>query len=99
MNPDNRTNASQIIKLMEENFVDLNSPCELPNQAPLKTSPEIGNNGPNNLLSTTNVPGIAQSYLAGFTRYIKDTSNKVMQTVQRLVNCFEFLNFNLILIL
>lgn len=83
---------------MEENFVDLNSPCESSNQLPLKTCPQVGNNGPNNSLNTTNVPGIAQSYLAGFTRYIKDTSNKVMQTVQRLVNSF-YLLFNLIIIL
>lgn len=70
---------------MEDNFVDLNSPCVSPRllpQANLISTNQV-NTSTNQSSASTNVPGIAQSYFSGFTRYIKDTSNKVMQTVQK----------------
>lgn len=73
---------------MNKNFVDLNSPCLIP-KMDTKLSPTISEQPST---TTTNlqspvvvqaVPGIAQSYFAGFTKYLKDTSSKVMQTVQK----------------
>lgn len=84
VNPADRIDCSTILKRMDENFVDLNSPCLTPKIPPhsTKMSPIADQPALANLQSTVPVPGIAQSYFAGFTRYIKDTSNKVMQTVQ-----------------
>lgn len=84
VNPADRIDCSTILKRMDENFVDLNSPCIMPKIPPhsTKMSPIAEQPALANLQSTVPVPGIAQSYFAGFTRYIKDTSNKVMQTVQ-----------------
>ena len=73
---------------MEDNFVDLSSFCVIP-------SLQVNNTSTNNVNSSLrtqttipiqpaiNVPGIAQSYFSDFTRYIKDTSSKVMQSVQK----------------
>ncbi|KPL93605.1 cyclin-G-associated kinase-like protein [Sarcoptes scabiei] len=77
VNPKDRINATNIIKLMEENFVDLNSPCV--NSRNIQTSTNLT---PNQNQPSNHIPGIAQSYLQGFTKYLKDTSNRVMQTMQ-----------------
>nr|XP_027201464.1 cyclin-G-associated kinase-like [Dermatophagoides pteronyssinus] len=87
VNPSDRIDCSTILKVMNKNFVDLNSPCLIP-KMDTKLSPTISEQPST---TTTNlqspvvvqaVPGIAQSYFAGFTKYLKDTSSKVMQTVQ-----------------
>lgn len=87
LNPNDRTTASGMIKLMEDNLVDLNSPCVSPRSLPQASFPSQVNVQSAALPSiptlSANVPGIAQSYLSGFTRYIKDTSSKVIQTVQK----------------
>ncbi|KAJ6224835.1 hypothetical protein RDWZM_003380 [Blomia tropicalis] len=84
--PNNRSSATEIIKLMEDNLVDLNSPCVTPRILPPTSqvlNPAINQTQmQSNPTHQMNVPGIAQSYFSGFTRYIKDTSSKVMQTVQ-----------------
>ena len=86
LNPSERTTAGNMIKLMEDNLVDLNSPCVSARTLPQASAPSPVNvhaaqaPSPN---PAANVPGIAQSYFSGFTRYIKDTSSKVMQTVQK----------------
>ena len=76
---------------MNKNFVDLNSPCLIP-KMDTKLSPTISEQPSTTTTILTNlqtpvvvqaVPGIAQSYFAGFTKYLKDTSSKVMQTVQK----------------
>lgn len=86
LNPSERTDASNMIRLMEANFVDLNSPCVPPRSLPQATPVQMTTPAPtsSNIAAAPsgNVPGIAQSYFSGFTRYIKDTSSKVMQTVQ-----------------
>ena len=82
LNPSERTNASAMIKLMEDNFVDLNSSCVSPRSLP-PIQVNLHESSTLNSASPVNVPGIAQSYFSGFTRYIKDTSSKVMQTVQK----------------
>lgn len=90
LNPSERTDASDMIRLMETNFVDLNSPCvplrSSPRASPIASqmsapTPSLANMA--NTASAGNFPGIAQAYFTGFTRYIMDTSRKVMQTVQR----------------
>lgn len=89
LNSSERTDASNMIQLMEANFVDLNSPCvpprSLPRASPIVSQISAPSPTPANVATASagNVPGIAQSYFSGFTRYIKDTSSKVMQTVQR----------------
>lgn len=87
LNPSERTDASNMIRLMEANFVDLNSPCVPPRSLPQATPVQMTTPAPtsSNIAAAPsgNVPGIAQSYFSGFTRYIKDTSSKVMQTVQK----------------
>ncbi len=68
--------------MLEQNFVDLSSACVNPRQpTPTQpTAPVINQNNP-----SPQIPGSAQPSfsLSGFTRYIKDTSSKVMQTVQK----------------
>lgn len=87
LDPNNRSSATEIIKLMEDNLVDLNSPCVTPRILPPTSqvlNPAINQTQmQSNPTHQMNVPGIAQSYFSGFTRYIKDTSSKVMQTVQK----------------
>lgn len=72
---------------MEDNFVDLNSPCVVPSKLPSNVSNVNVSAIPPVDISHANpiphVPGVAQSYFSGFTRYLKDTSSKVMQTVQK----------------
>ncbi|XP_054162058.1 cyclin-G-associated kinase-like isoform X2 [Oppia nitens] len=83
IDPNERTNATDIIGLIEEDCVDLNSPCVNPRQPtptqPIKSDVTHDMNKP-----LPQIPGSAQPSFSfsGFTRYIKDTSNKVMQTVQ-----------------
>jgi len=85
VDPNERIKAEDIVKLLEDNFVDLNSACVNPRQ-PTPTQPTVP------VITQTNqsnqvpqIPGSAQPSfsLSGFTRYIKDTSSKVMQTVQK----------------
>ncbi len=87
IDPNERISATDIIELLEQNFVDLNSACVNPRQpTPTQpTAPVINQNNP-----SPQIPGSAQPSfsLSGFTRYIKDTSSKVMQTVQKWVNWF-----------
>lgn len=80
--PNERITATDIIGLLEDNFVDLTSACVSPRQ-PTPTQPlSTSMSAPNNPLPP--LPGSAQpSFMSGFTRYIKDTSSKVMQTVQK----------------
>ncbi|CAG2116429.1 unnamed protein product, partial [Medioppia subpectinata] len=84
VDPNERMPATDIIGLLEENCVDLNAPCVNPRQTtPTQpTNPVIPSGVPNAPLPQ--IPGSAQPSFSfsGFTRYIKDTSNKVMQTVQ-----------------
>lgn len=93
INPDERVTIEGIIEVLERNFVDLIAPCVQPKQS----SPVLGGLT-RNLLSHSNnhlnqpstqpgaamqSPGSAQSAFSGFTKYLKDTSNKVMHTVQQ----------------
>lgn len=81
IDPTERVKAEDIIKLLEENFVDLNSACVPPRQStPTHPTPPVVTQ----TNQTQQIPGSAQPSfsLSGFTRYIKDTSSKVMQTVQ-----------------
>ena len=93
IDPDQRITIEGIIEVLERNFVDLIAPCVQPKQS----SPILGGLS-RNLLSHSNnhlnqqpsqaggamhSPGSAQSALSGFTKYLKDTSSKVMQTVQQ----------------
>ena len=82
MDPNERITATDIIGLLEENFVDLNSPCVNPRQqTPTQPSnPPIPPTQPMSQLPGSVQPSFSFS---GFTRYIKDTSSKVMQTVQK----------------
>lgn len=66
---------------MEANFVDLLAQCVSPRQpTPVQPVPQ-----PSPVHSASNIPGSAQPSfsLSGFTKYIKDTSNKVMQQMQQ----------------
>lgn len=97
VDPVERANATNIIKVMTENFVDLDSPCVQPRTLPsapsASTNPVAGGKqfetsgaaaaAVGGGMPPSNVPGGAQSYFSGFTRYLKDTSSKVMQTVQK----------------
>lgn len=93
INPDERVTIEGIIEVLERNFVDLIAPCVQPKQS----SPVLSGLT-RNLLSHSNnhlnqpsaqpgaamqSPGSAQSAFSGFTKYLKDTSNKVMHTVQQ----------------
>ena len=87
VDPNERITATDVIGLLEENFVDLTSPVVSPRQ-PTPTQPQ-----PNTMAAPNaplpQIPGSAQPSfsLSGFTRYIKDTSSKVMQTVQKYLIC------------
>lgn len=93
INPDERTNATELIGKFEENFVDLNSPCIAPKSLPnasavaapanLANSGRIAQSASGSESAAAPVPGMAQSYFSGFTKILKDTSSKVMQTVQK----------------
>ena len=85
MDPNERMPATDIIGLMEENCVDLSSPVVNPKQ-PTPTQPTAPTVAQTNPVSQ--IPGTAQPSFSfsGFTRYIKDTSSKVMQTVQKYFN-------------
>lgn len=87
VDPRERIAIDDIINLLNKNFVDLDSPCVLSNQ-----STPINPNQPSPLHQPSlqpqqppPPPGSAQPTfgLSGFTRYLKDTSSKVMQTVQQ----------------
>jgi hypothetical protein len=82
VDPNERLTAQHIVKLLEENFVDLSSPCVNPRD-PTPTQPAVPVISQNHQMPQ--IPGSAQPSfsLSGFTRYIKDTSSKVMQTVQK----------------
>jgi cyclin G-associated kinase len=80
INPDDRVKIEEVIELLENNFVDLIASCVRPKQ----TSPIPAANCPNS--NPIGTPGSAQSVsqaLSGFTKYLKDTSSKVLQTVQQ----------------
>lgn len=67
---------------MEANFVDLLAPCVSPRQpTPIQPIQQQ----PSPVHSASNIPGSAQPSFSfsGFTKYIKDTSNKVMQQMQQ----------------
>lgn len=78
IDPRERVTIREIIELLEANFVDLNSSCVPPRQ-PTPTQPSQPP------LPVNHTPGSAQPSfsLHGFTKYIKDTSSKVMQTMQQ----------------
>ena len=92
VDPSERITATDIIGLLEENFVDLSSACVSPRQPTPTQPPSNSMSAPNNPLPQ--IPGSAQPSfsLSGFTRYIKDTSSKMMQTVQK----YSFFNSCLI---
>lgn len=84
VNSKERISIFEITKQFEDNFVDLNSPCMQTKQ----TTPTHSSQSPissASFVQPLQLPGSAQSSLgfSGFTRYLKDTSSKVMQTVQQ----------------
>ncbi|RWS11543.1 cyclin-G-associated kinase-like protein [Dinothrombium tinctorium] len=85
VNPRERIKIEEIISLLESNFVDLGSPCVKPRQITPTTSHPIS---PVHQMPTQ-TPGSAQPVsmsFSGFTRYLKETSTKVMQSVQLSIN-------------
>ncbi|RWS29397.1 cyclin-G-associated kinase-like protein [Leptotrombidium deliense] len=82
VDPCERIKIDGIISLLEANFVDLHSPCVKPRQITPTTSHSTS---PTHQLPTQ-APGSAQPAsmsFSGFTRYLKETSSKVMQSVQQ----------------
>lgn len=87
VDPEDRITIEGIIEVLERNFVDLIAPCVQPKQS----SPVLLSHSNNHLNqqpssqqgAAMHSPGSAQSALSGFTKYLKDTSSKVMQTVQQ----------------
>jgi len=79
-----RITISKIIQLFEGNFVDLNSPCIQAKQI-TPTNPSQPAVSSFHSVQPSQQPGSAQPSLglSGLTRYLKDTSTKVMQTVQQ----------------
>lgn len=80
INPEDRVKIEEVIETLENNFVDLIAPCVRPKQiSPIPTVSE----SPAHPIGT---PGSAQSVsqaFSGFTKYLKDTSSKVLQSVQQ----------------
>ena len=98
IDPDNRITIDGVIEILERNFVDLIAPCVQPpkQSSPILIglTRNLLSHSSNHLNSQQqqqqpqiHSPGSAQSAfvspLSGFTKYLKDTSNKVMQTVQQ----------------
>ena len=88
VDPRERVAIDDIISLLDKNFVDLDSPCvRFPQSTPTnQPSPSHQvSNQQHSQQPTPPPPGSAQPTfgLSGFTRYLKDTSSKVMQTVQQ----------------
>ncbi|KAI1289824.1 Cyclin-G-associated kinase [Halotydeus destructor] len=93
VDPSERLTVDGIIAAFESNFVDLRDPCMNPKQpTPTQTYPEtfIPPVVPVAQQPLSSIPGSAQpgnfsSKLFGFTSKIKETSSKVMQSVQQTV--------------
>ncbi|XP_053209325.1 cyclin-G-associated kinase-like [Panonychus citri] len=84
VDPRERVAIDDIISLLNKNFVDLDSPCVRSPQSTPTNQPSPSHQ-PSNQQTAPPHPGSAQPTfgLSGFTRYLKDTSSKVMQTVQQ----------------
>ena len=85
INPDDRIRVEEVIEILERNFVDMIAPCVRPKQSSPIAGGSFGQaTTPGGQIGGQ--PGSAQSVsqaLSGFTKYLKDTSSKVMQTVQQ----------------
>lgn len=95
VDPNERLKVDEVIKILEDNYVDLKSPCVPPKQPSPAHVPPIPphqnltvNQTP---VTQSAIPGSAQtassaapslsSGFSGFTKYLRDTSSKVMQTI------------------
>ena len=104
VDPNDRFKIDDVIKLLEDNFVDLKSPCVEPKEpSPSHAPSPVGGQAAGVQVqqplpgSAAQVPGQApgllpgqpsagQSFgLSGFTRYLKDASSKVVQSVNQTV--------------